>query len=88
MKLTYVAAYLFAIIMTTLFVGVFLLGLFYMLFGVISFITWSNVLLVNIELLFLVRLCLSVGFIIGLGFALSKEGKEFVDELIQNGINL
>jgi hypothetical protein len=87
--LAYTLANLILLTLTTLFVGSILTVAFCVILGIITFIMWAppNV-WPSIWIWFIIRLSVGMGFVVAIFFALSKEGREVVDDFVKDGFKL
>jgi hypothetical protein len=77
----YALAYLVAFLtMTFIFVTIALVTII-MGYALISFLLWEF-LAVNLSLWVIARVLICIGFVMGISFVFSKNGKEFVDEFV------
>ena len=85
--LAYTLSNLILLTLTTLFVGSILTVALYSMLGLITFIVWAPPLIWP-SIWFIIRLSVSIGFVVAIFFVLSKEGREVVDDFVKDGFKL
>ena len=85
--LAYTLANLISLTLVTLLVGGVLFVVFYVMLGVMTFIMWAPPAIWP-SVWFMIRLAVSIGFVIGLFFISSKEGQESIEDFVKDGFKL
>jgi hypothetical protein len=85
--LAYGAGCLVGMLLVTLVVASVVFFLFWMVIGIVSFVTWSLPLVIP-SVWFAIRLSISIGWVVSIFFVFSKEGLEAVKDFAEDVFKL
>jgi hypothetical protein len=85
--LKYGVAYIVGMLLVTPIVAAAAFSLFWVVIGIVSFVTWSLPLVIP-SVWFSIRLSISIGWVVSIFFLLSKEGNEAVKDFAEDVFKL